>query len=159
MNSNNIYDESVSDRLNDILDKISKNNILYLTTNELDFLNSYKDNNEDKAHNILISNERTFLFDDFDENFKFYYKGMEVSRDQTIIYGTICVPDLELEDGKFLDGCIKGKIKIKRVGNKEEVTIKFKKRTYDIFEFCKDKECELDMFIDYIISELLKKTL
>lgn len=145
---------SCQERLDDILDKISRYGKKYLTPLEFKFLNSFSEGNQDEIHNEIKFAENETLFEDDQGYFKFEYKGSEEIDGDTQYKGTIYVPDLELRKSEKITGSLDGYI---TKHNNGTTSIYFEKGGYDIFEFCEGLEYELDSFIDYIISEIDQK--
>jgi hypothetical protein len=146
---------SEKDRLDDILDKINKSGKKSLTDYDLKFLNSWKDDNQADIHHHISEIESNIVFEDDNGYFKFEYKEQEDYGDEKHYIGTLYVPDLEWEDGKKIEGILKGKIvkydngMISPDFNSED--------GYDIFDFCNGLEYELDSFINSIIDEIDEK--
>ena len=65
---------SVDDRLNDVLDKISKYGSSNLTNLEKEFLDSYRNGTQIEIHNKVKFLEDEIIFEDDFGNFKFEYK-------------------------------------------------------------------------------------
>ena len=139
---------SYSDIVDDILDKINSKGISSLDSNEKSFLDSYRSNNFKKMDELIREiNARSFT----DKYFSFRLSHIKVIRDETRIYGTIFVPDIEFENGKRIDGEIEGFI-IKLSNN--QLIPNFDKGKYDILEFCEGLEYELDNFLEYVVNTL-----
>ena len=150
------------ERLNDILDKISKHGVSSLTTLEKEFLDSHSSNKENEVHDKIKYLESDKVFEDDNGYFKFEYDKTENHGDELFIFGTIYVPKIEWENGEEIEGRISGKIIVYPNGQvipdfEKIIILKGKEVTYDIFEFCSGLEYELDNFIDYVISELDEK--
>lgn len=139
---------SIDDRLNDILDKISKHGMDNLTSLEGEFLNSFRTGNEIEIHNKAKFEENEFIFEDDFGKFKFEYKSIRKYKKSNHYYGTIYIIDTENEL------CLCGKIIEYVNGNK---SLEFSSHGKDIFEFCSGIEYELDSFIDYVVSEINDK--
>jgi len=145
------FENYQQDKVDEILDKISKSGMSSLSKNELDFLDAFGKGDEDK----LIHLEYESGLKDFkstDGYFTFKFSHAEDYADEGIYYyGTITVPDLVWEDEKRIDGTMEGYILVLEHDNKVPV---FEKKGYDILEFCNGLEYELDNFIDYVIETL-----
>jgi len=142
---------SIGERLDDILDKISKYGIDHLTKLENEFLNSFKSGNEVETHDKIKYMENEVIFEDTNGDFKFELKSSKKHKKSKHYYGTIYVPPIEI-NGKMIEGCLDGKIIEYRNGSK---SLDFSSQDgRDIFEFCSGIEYELDNFIDYVISEI-----
>jgi hypothetical protein len=153
-----IYEEfSSQDKTNEILDKISKYGISSLTSHEKDFLDAISTGDEEKVKTKMKDLDTDQVFED--TYFKFELEDTKYEGDGIYYIGTLYVPDLELEDGKIVEGDLKGKIILSNNGS---YSLEFVKTTYDkgkeyeydVFEFCNGFEYELDSFIDYVIQEL-----
>lgn len=142
------------ERTDDILDKISKYGILSLTHSEKDFLDSHSSGEEEEFHDKIAKKEQETVFEDDSGYFKFEHKEIELFDDEIHYIGTIYVPDLELPNGKRIEGRLDGKIIVYKSGQNSP---DFEKDDYDIFEFCNGLEYELDNFIDYVVGELEEK--
>lgn len=144
---------SSQQRVDDILDKISKYGIDSLRSDELEFLNSHKIGKQEEAHNKMIINDIKMIFEDDGGYFKFEYTYSEQYDDELHHIGIIYVPDI-ITGGKRVEGRLEGRIIVYPNGS---VSLEFYSNDddcYDIFEFCSGFEYELDTFIDYIVSEL-----
>jgi hypothetical protein len=143
---------NTQERLNDVLDKITKYGIKSLTTIEKEFLDSHSTHRENEVHDKIKEDDQVFE-DDFGR-FKFEYKETQELGDQVHHLGTLYVPDLELGNGRKISGRIDGRIIVYQNG---QTALEFEKDGYDVFDFCNGLEYELDSFVDYIDSELEKK--
>jgi hypothetical protein len=149
---------SSKERVDDILDKISLYSISSLTDLELEFLDAYSKGNYKEIHKKLAQKEYENIFEDDNGYFKFEAKDIKYYNNEIHLIGTLYVPDIKLKKGKRIDGCLNGKIIYYKNGTTSPVFFKkTQNRAYDIFEFCNGLEYELDVFIDYIIKELVKK--
>ena len=98
--------------------------------------------------------ESETIFEDDMGYFKFEFESFESFEDEKHYIGKLYVPDLELPNGKRVEGCLDGRIIRYDTG----MTLPdFDKDGYDIFEFCNGLEYELDSFIDYVIEEIEEK--
>lgn len=154
---------SIQERIDDILDKISKYGISSLTPLEKEFLDSHKQGTEKEVHDKIAREENESVFEDDSGYFKFEHKETEVYDDEIHYIGTMYVPDMELPNGKKVEGILGGKIIVYQSGQvspdfysvtKDKLT----QDNYDIFEFCNGLEYELDSFLDYVIAELEEKS-
>lgn len=146
---------SEQERLDDILDKISKYGKSSLTDFENKFLQAWSTNTEKEVHDELKYIENEQIFEDDAGYFKFEFKEWEDYGDEQHFIGTLYVPDLEWEDGKTIEGCLEGKIV--KYENGVVSPDFYSKEGYDVFEFCNGLEYELDSFIDYVIAEIEQK--
>lgn len=144
-----------SERMDDILDKISKYGIYSLTQLEKEFLDSHKSGGQEEKHNKMSKEESETIFEDDMGYFKFEFETWEDYDDEQHYIGTLYVPDLEWSDGKRIEGCLEGKI-IKYENGSISPDF-YSKEGYDVFEFCNGLEYELDSFIDYVIVEIEEK--
>jgi hypothetical protein len=147
------------ERVDDILDKISKYGIKSLTQLEKDFLDSHKIGNEEEIHDKLAKEESETVFEDDNGYFKFEHTETEDYGDEVHYIGTLYVPDLEWPNGKRLEGRLEGKIVVYSNGSISPDFYSVVKDpqthdNYDVFEFCNGLEYELDSFRDYVVSEL-----
>lgn len=150
------------ERVDDILDKISKYGIKSLTQLERDFLDSHKIGNEEELHDKLAKEESETVFEDDKGLFKFEHTETEDYGDEIHYIGTLYVPDLELLNGKKIEGRLEGRIVVYSSGANSPDFYSVAKdpkshEYYDVFEFCNGLEYELDSFIDYVVSELEDK--
>ena len=149
-----------SERMDDILDKISKYGIDSLSDLEKEFLDSHKTGKEQELHDKLAKSEVETTFED--DLGKFTFELSEVQKiknkggelEEIEIIGTLYVPDLELSSGKKVEGRLEGKIIKYSNGT---TSLEFEKDGYDVFEFCNGLEYELDSFIDYVVLEIDEK--
>lgn len=150
------------ERQDELLDKISKYGISTLSINEIQFLDSFRNGNEEEVHKKLNLLENEIVFEDDRGFFKFEFDRIEEFKNKKYIIGTIYVPDITFEDGTQIDGRLQGRIIDFGKGRTSPdfqvrlKTSKGKTVEYDIFEFCSGIEYELDTFIDYVVSELEK---
>ena len=153
---------SSSERLDEILDKISKFGINSISKEERIFLDSYKDGKEEKEHINLKFLENETILEDDSGFFKFEFRDINHYKDETHIIGIIYVPDLQFESGKRIKGRLEGKIVVYDNGQTSPdfyVNMKNGNREimFDVFEFLNGKEYEFDSFIDYVVGELKNK--
>jgi hypothetical protein len=149
-----------TERMDDILDKISKYGIDSLSDLEKEFLDSHKTGKEQELHDKLAKSEVETTFED--DLGKFTFELSEVQKiknkggelEEIEIIGTLYVPDLELSSGKRVEGRLEGKIIKYSNGT---TSLEFEKDGYDVFEFCNGLEYELDSFIDYVVLEIDEK--
>jgi hypothetical protein len=147
---------TTKERLDDILDKISKYGIESITNMEMEFLDSYSYGGEEEVHQKLIKREYETIFEDDQGYFRFELTDMKKNKDSVTYCGVLYAPDLKMDSGEIITGRLVGKIIIY---DSDLVVLDFnikkkKKIIYDIFDFCDGIEQELDSFIDYVILEL-----
>lgn len=142
------------ERLNMILDKISKMGMSKLDKDEISYLDSYSSGKEEEFNRKLFEKETEKIFISDDGNFTFKLKGITHDGDTKYIKGVIFVPDLLLGPKKRVKGELNGSI---MVFNDKSVALDFIKGKYDIFEFVSGLEYELDIFIDDLVEKLIKK--
>lgn len=149
-------------RLDELLDKISKFGIESLTDNEKNFLDSHKSGQQEVYHDELMRKEMETVFEDDFGYFKFEHLETEEYDDQKHFIGILYVPDLVFTDDKRLEGRLTGKIILHSNGQVSPdfySTVKDEEGfEYDVFEFCNGLEYELDSFLDYVAGELSGKT-
>lgn len=150
------------ERTDDILDKISKYGINSITSLEKDFLDAHKSGQVEEYHDKLAKSESETVFEDDRGYFKFEFDSSEYYGDEVHYLGTLYVPDLELLNGKKLEGRLNGRIVVYENGHTSADFHSIEKDSisldnYDVFEFCNGLEYELDSFIDYVVSELEEK--
>lgn len=150
---------SAQQRVDDILDKISKYGMSSLRSDEKDFLNAHKLGNQEEVHNKMIVDESDTIFEDDNGYFKFELTETEDYEDETHYIGILYVPDLVFTNGKKLEGRLEGRIILYNNGSTSPEFYSVIKDphthdNYDVFEFCNGLEYELDSFIDYVVSEL-----
>ena len=144
---------SSSERMDDVLDKISKYGISSLTQLEKEFLDSHKSGSEKESHDKISKEESETIFED--DYFKFEFETWEDFGDEQHFIGILYVPDLELPDGRIIEGRLEGKIiKFENTNISPDF---YSKDGYDAFEFCNGLEYELDSFIDYVIAKIEEK--
>lgn len=146
------------ERVDDILDKISKYGMESLTDDERVFLDSHKSGEEEVYHNKLVKKESETVFEDDMGYFKFELQEVEDYSDEIHYIGTLYVPDLELNSGKKIEGRLHGRIVYFNNGQISPDFYSIEKdkdnEDYDVFEFCNGLEYELDSFLDYVVNEL-----
>jgi hypothetical protein len=149
---------TVQQRVDDILDKISKYGMASLRPDELDFLNAHKTGTEEEIHKKMAFDENDTIFEDDNGYFKFEHSETEEYDDEVHYIGTLYVPDLVFPSGKKLEGRLEGRIIVYNGGQISpdfySVSKKSNEDAYDVFEFCNGLEYELDSFMDYVVSEL-----
>ena len=148
----NYFDKkNPDDRLNAILDKISKVGIRKLNKDEKLFLESYSAGKELEINELLSNreNEKTFISDD--GNFIFKLDNIEYIDDVQYINGILIVPDLILTNKKIIKGELKGSVIVFIDGN---LSIDFHNGRHDVFEFVGGLEYELDCFMDDLINKI-----
>lgn len=149
-------------RVDDILDKISKYGMNSLREDEKEFLNAHKIGNEEEIHNKMIVDEIDTIFEDDNGYFKFEHSETEDYGDEIHYIGTLYVPDLRFPSGKKIEGRLEGRIIVYENGSVSPDFYSIIKDphthdNYDVFEFCNGLEYELDSFIDYVVDELSEK--
>jgi hypothetical protein len=151
-----------NERTDEILDKISKYGMKSITPLEKEFLDSHKLGKEEELHDKLVKSETENIFEDDNGHFKFEFDSCEDYGDELHYLGILYVPDLELENGKRIEGRLEGRIVVYENGQVSPDFYSMQKDPksldhYDVFEFCNGLEYELDSFIDYVVSELEQK--
>jgi hypothetical protein len=149
---------TTKERVDDILDKISKYGISSLSKLEKEFLDSHASGKEEEIHSKITKEESETVFEDDNGIFKFEHTETEDYGDEIHYIGTLYVPDLEFPNGKKIKGRLEGRIIVYSNGSTSpEFFSTYGKKNedkYDIFEFCNGLEYELDSFLDYVILEL-----
>ena len=151
-------------RVDDVLDKISKYGIDSLTQLEKEFLDSHKLGKEEEAHDKITKEESESVFEDDFGHFKFEHEETEDYGDEVHYIGTLYVPDLVWSNGKTIKGVLYGRIVVYENGTNSPDFYSVEKDplskdNYDVFEFCNGLEYELDSFIDYVVKELEEKNI
>ena len=147
---------SEQERLDDILDKISKYGEGSLTDLEKKFLKSWNTDSQSEVHDEIKWIENEQIFEDDNGYFKFEFKEWEDYGDEQHFIGTLYVPDMEFEDsGEKIEGRLDGRI-IKYDNGMISPDFTHSEG-YDVFDFCNGLEYELDSFLDYVISEIEQK--
>jgi hypothetical protein len=146
----------MSERLDYILDKISKYGISSITQIEKDFLDSHAKGEEFEVHDRIIKNEIETVFEDDYGYFKFEYKETEDYGDEIHYIGVLYTPDIQITKKEKIKGILEGRIIVYDDG---QISPDFYHKLndeiyYDIFEFCDGLEYELDIFMDYVIQEI-----
>lgn len=146
---------TTSQRVDDILDKISKYGIKSLSSLEKEFLDAHKLGKEEDIHKILTREESENVFEDDNGLFKFELESITKNGDERHYNGIFTCPDLKI-NGKTIKGRLSGTII--HITDTGVVIPDFFYETnsgnYDIFDFCEGIEYELDNFVDYVASEL-----
>ena len=149
---------TTKERVDDILDKISKYGMSSITQLEKEFLDAHAGGSEEEVHNKITKEESERVFEDDHGYFKFELESIENHGDEIHYIGTMYVPDLEFPNKKRIEGRLSGRIVAYDNGTTSpdfySVSKKKNQDSYDIFEFCNGLEYELDSFIDYITQEL-----
>ena len=151
------------ERVDDILDKISKYGIKSLTQLEKEFLDSHQLGKEEEVHDKITKEESESVFEDDFGHFKFEHEETEDYGDEIHYIGTLYVPDLVWPNGKTIKGVLYGRIVVFSNGSNSPDFYSLEKDSmsgdnYDVFEFCNGLEYELDNFIDYVVKELDEKS-
>ena len=94
---------TTTQRVDDILDKISKYGIKSLSPLEKEFLDAHKSGGEEAVHKALTKEESENIFEDDAGMFKFEFDSMEDYGDEIHYLGTLTCPDL-VENGKAISG-------------------------------------------------------
>ena len=146
---------STAQRVDDILDKISKYGMKSLTTLEKEFLDAHKSGGEEAVHNALTKEESEKVFEDYAGMFKFEFDSIEEYGDEIHYLGTLTCPDL-VENGKTISGRLEGRIVYypETTFTSPDFGVQINGKDFDVFDFCSGYEYELDSFIDYVVSEL-----
>ena len=153
---------TTKERVDDILDKISKYGMPSLSKLEKDFLDAHASGNEEEIHNKITKEESETVFEDDNGLFKFEFESCEDYGDEVHYIGTLYVPDITWSTGKKtmkIEGRLEGRIVVFLNGSISPDFYSIQKdptteENYDVFEFCLGLEYELDSFIDYVVSEL-----
>lgn len=138
------------DYLNEILDKISKFGLSFLTKAEKDFLDAFS-REDGQTMNKIQREQISRKFESIDSKFTFILVDVEKKSEEGVFYhGELRVPDLLLANGRTVQGIMNGYIWSIN-GNNIPV---FEKDGYDVLEFCDGIEWEFDIFLDYVISTI-----
>jgi hypothetical protein len=152
----NIEKENLSnERVNDILDKISKYGIASITSLEKEFLDAHAYGLEGEVYKKIVEKETESFFEDDYGYFQFEYLRTEEHGEEKHHIGVLYVPDLEFPNGFRIEGRLEGKI-VYFIDGAVMIDFNYNEGSfnYDVFEFCSGLEYELDNFIDYIVEEL-----
>ena len=146
---------STAQRVDDILDKISKYGMKSLTSLEKEFLDAHQSGGEEAVHNALTKEESEKVFEDYAGMFKFEFDSIEEYGDEIHYLGTLTCPDL-VENGKTISGRLEGRIVYypETTFTSPDFGVQINGKDFDVFDFCSGYEYELDSFIDYVVSEL-----
>jgi hypothetical protein len=146
---------TTSQRVDDILDKISKYGMKSLTSLEKEFLDAHKLGKEEEIHKILTKEESENVFEDDNGLFKFELESVKVEGYERHYNGILTCPDLKL-NGRTIKGRLSGTIiHIPETGVIiPDFSYETSNVSYDVFDFCEGNEYELDSFVDYVASEL-----
>jgi hypothetical protein len=149
---------TTTQRVDDILDKISKHGIKSISTLEKDFLDAHKSGNEEELHNQLAKEESEKVFEDDAGMFKFEFESMEEYEDEIHYLGTLTCPDL-IENEQTISGRLEGRIVYypNTSATSPDFGVQINGKDFDAFDFCEGYEYELDSFIDYVVQELEEK--
>ena len=145
-------------RVDDILDKISKYGISSIREDEREFLDAHKNGKEEEMHKKMVLDENETVFEDDNGYFKFEHSETEDYGDEIHYIGILYVPDLIWPNGSRIEGRLEGRI-ISYLNGQSALEFyssinDLDENAYDVFEFCNGLEYELDSFIDYVIVEL-----
>ena len=151
---------TTSQRVDDLLDKISNYGLNSLNKLEKDFLDAHKMGKEEEIHKKLTKKENESVFIDDSGLFRYEFDYLDYSNGELQYHGIIYVPDLKLPNGKILKGELHGYIKY--TPETEFISPEFyyytkNGKTYEIFDFCNGIEYELDSFLDYVVSDIRNK--
>ena len=144
-------------RVDDLLDKISKYGINSLTPLEKEFLDSHRLGNQEEVHKKLTKRESETVFVDDAGLFRFEFDHCDDLGEEWQYHGILYVPDLKLSNGKVLKGELHGYISYYHEADLTSPEFYYQTssgKTYEIFDFCEGFEYELDSFIDYVVAEI-----
>jgi len=146
---------TTSQRVDDILDKISKYGMKSLTQLEKDFLDAHKLGREEEIHKILTKEESENVFEDDNGLFRFELQSISIHEYERHYNGILTCPDLKI-NGKTFKGRLSGTIiHVPATGVIiPDFFYETSNGNYDVFDFCEGNEYELDSFVDYVASEL-----
>jgi hypothetical protein len=139
-------------RVDDLLDKISKYGMKSLSKLEVEFLDAHKTGGEEEIHNQITKEESEKVFKDDDGYFTFTLDSIEDYGDETHYIGKIECPDYTYGD-ETIPGILEGRIVVTSEGLTSP-DFCYENTGLEIFDFCEGLEYELDSFIDYVVSEL-----
>lgn len=147
----------IDERVNEVLDKITKYGINTLTIFEKDFMDAYSFGVEETIIQRLDALDNAFTYED--SNFKFELKETQIFADEIYYIGTLYVPDIVFDNGVNISGNLEGKVIAFGNGTyalefDKKFLMKKKQISYEVYDFCWGLEYELDNFIDYIIQEM-----
>lgn len=149
---------TTKERVDDILDKISKYGMSSLSSIEKEFLDAHASGTESEVHDRITKEEAETVFQDDNGYFTFEHTETEDYGDEVHYIGVLYVPDLEFPNGQRLEGRLEGRIVVYDNGQVSpdfySISKKANQDKYDLFEFCNGLEYELDSFLDYVVSEL-----
>jgi hypothetical protein len=140
------------DRLNTILDRISKEGIKKIKKEEMKFLESYSTGKESELNKKLTEEESENTFISDDGNFIFKFDCIEIEdAELKYINGVFLVPDLIMKNKRVIKGELKGCIIL---FNDKTISMDFSNGKHDIFEFIDGLEYEMDCFVDDIVNRI-----
>jgi len=143
---------STQQRVDDLLDKISKHGIKSLSQLEKDFLDAHKTGSEEEIHKELIKSESENVFNDDSDMFKFEFQNKEIDDEYIKYHGNIYYTEPKTENTYLLNGYILYHDNSGFVMPEFYLNDSGKKE--DIFTLCRGYEYELDNFLDYVIGEI-----
>lgn len=146
---------TTAQRVDDILDKISRHGIKSLTPLERQFLDAHKSGKEEEVHKKLTKEESEKFFEDDAGNFRFEFDSIEDYGDEIHYLGVLTCPDIKI-NGKTISGRLEGRIVYfpETTMTSPDFGVQINGKDFDVFDFCEGIEYELDSFIDYVVSEL-----
>jgi len=146
---------TTAQRVDDILDKISRHGIDSLTTLEKEFLDAHKSGDEEEVHMKLAKEESEKFFEDDEGYFRFELDSVEDYGDEIHYIGILTCPDLHI-GGKNISGRLSGRIVYfpETTMTSPDFGIQINGKDFDVFDFCEGIEYELDNFIDYVVQEI-----
>jgi hypothetical protein len=147
---------TTSQRVDDILDKISRHGLNSLTPLEKEFLDAHKTGKEEDVHMKLAKEESEKFFEDDAGYFRFEFDSVEDYGDEIHYLGILTCPDITLPGGKKISGRLEGRIVYyAETGmTSPDFGTQINGKDFDVFDFCEGIEYELDSFIDYVIAEI-----
>ena len=147
---------TTSQRVDDILDKISRHGLNSLTPLEKEFLDAHKTGKEEDVHMKLAKEESEKFFEDDAGYFRFEFDSVEDYGDEIHYLGILTCPDITLPGGKKISGRLEGRIVYyAETGmTSPDFGTQISGKDFDVFDFCEGIEYELDSFIDYVIAEI-----
>ena len=149
----NEYKKDIENKIDEILDKISRLGMKSLSEEELELLNAQKvgEKESEEAFKKLFNKSKEITFKSDNDRFEFDLKEIKEEIGETRYYGVMDLPDIITGDGDVIEGDVSGYIAVDIIGS---VVTNFIKKGYTDFDFAEGLEYEYDDFIQEIVSKL-----
>lgn len=143
-------DGNIQMKLNEILDKINKWGMVSVTLNEINFLESFKDGEEEIFFKKLYHKE----YSGYGGSFKFVLTDIIEDEDIIEVIGNMTLPPTYNEDGLIEFDSVIGKFEI--IKSDLMIFPRFEHCGYIPYDFIEGLEYEFDDFIQDILEDIIE---